>query len=185
MEEKHINSFIHGKPKEIQELYAAHKNAFLNFGKKYGLDNDDLIDIYQEAFIALRKHAINGKLANVKSSLKTYLFGIGKFMIFDLLKEKKKTFTLNTDVLSEYSNIEKVDIEFENEELTIEQQLLRTHFKKLGKKCREVLTLFYYRGLTIDDIVELTDYTSKSVVRSQKSRCLKSLKEMIKPLRNE
>lgn len=106
-------------------------------------------------------------------------------MIFDLLKEKKKTFTLNTDVLSEYSNIEKVDIEFENEELTIEQQLLRTHFKKLGKKCREVLTLFYYRGLTIDDIVELTDYTSKSVVRSQKSRCLKSLKEMIKPLRNE
>ena len=76
-------------------------------------------------------------------------------------------------------------VEFENEELTIEQQLLRTHFNKLGKKCRELLTLFYYRGLTIDDIVEFAGYTNGSVVRSQKSRCLKSLKEMIKFQRNE
>lgn len=185
MEEKHIISFIHGKPKEIQELYTTHKDAFLNFGMKYGLDHDDLIDIYQEAFIALRKHAINGKLVNVKSSLKTYLFGIGKFMIYDLLKEKKKTTTLNTDTVSKYSHIEPVAVEFENEELTIEQQLLRTHFNKLGKKCRELLTLFYYRGLTIDDIVEFAGYTRGSVVRSQKSRCLKSLKEMIKFQRNE
>jgi len=180
MEEKHIISLIHKKPKEIEELYTTHKNSFLNFGKKYGLDYDDLVDIYQEAFIALRNHALNGKLTTVKSSLKTYLFGIGKFMIFDLLKEKNKTITLETDVLSAYTNIEQVDIEIENEELTLEQQLLKTHFKKLGKKCKEVLTLFYSRGLTIDEIVEFTDYTNGSVVRSQKSRCIKTLKEMIK-----
>jgi predicted DNA-binding protein YlxM (UPF0122 family) len=58
--------------------------------------------------------------------------------------------------------------------------LLRAHFKKLGKKCQEVLTLFYSRGLSIDEIVEHSDYTDGSVVRSQKSRCLKTLKDMIK-----
>ena len=180
MEEKHIISLIHKRPKEIEELYTSHRDAFLNFGKQYGLDYDDLVDIYQEAFIALRNHALSGKLATVKSSLKTYLFGIGKFMIYDLLKAKNKTVSLNTDVLSAYTNIDPIELEIEHDELTIEQQILRTHFKKLGKKCKEVLTLFYSRGLTIDEIVEFTDYTNGSVVRSQKSRCLKTLKEMIK-----
>ncbi len=180
MEEKHIISLLHNKPKEIKELYNSHRNAFLNFGKKYDLDYDDLVDIYQEAFIALRNHAIKGKLATVKSSLKTYLFGIGKFMIFDLLKEKNKTTTLHTDLLSAYAHIDPIQIETETKDLTLEQQTLKTHFKKLGKKCKEVLTLFYSRGLTIDEIVECTDYTNGSVVRSQKSRCLKTLKEMIK-----
>lgn len=180
MEEKHIISLIHKKPKEIQELYTSHRSAFLNFGKKYGLDYDDLVDIYQEAFIALRNHALSGKLSTVKSSLKTYLFGIGKFMIFDLLKEKNKTTALDTNTLSAYMDIESIHTEIENDELTLEQQILRTHFKKLGKKCKEMLTLFYSRGLTIDEIVEFTDYANGSVVRSQKSRCLKTLKEMIK-----
>ncbi|WP_117885558.1 RNA polymerase sigma factor [Aureibaculum luteum] len=179
MEKNHIVSLIHSKPKEIDNLYTSNRDAFLNFGKKYGLDYDDLVDIYQEAFIALRKYAISGKLNKVKSSLKTYLFGIGKYMIYDRLKELNKT--VNYDTLKKVEDsIEVVPFETENEELTIEQQLLRSHFKKLGKKCQEVLTLFYSRGLTIDEIVECTNYTNNSVVRSQKSRCIKTLKNMIK-----
>ena len=180
MDKKHIITLIYSKPKELNDLYNNHRDVFLNFGKKYGLGYDDLVDVYQEAFIALRKHAINGKLDTVKSSLRTYLFGIGKFMIFDLLKAKKKTTMLDTSMLSKDEHILAIDVETDVQELTIEQRLLQTHFKNLGKKCKELLTLFYSRGLTIEDIIELTNYTSSSVVRSQKSRCLKTLKEMIK-----
>ena len=180
MDKKHIKSLIHSRPKELSHLYNNHREIFLNFGKKYGLDYDDLVDVYQEAFIALRKHAINGKLDTVNSSLRTYLFGICKFMIFDLLKKKNKTTTLDTSILSKDEQITLIDSEIGTEELTIEQQLLRTHFKNLGKKCKEMLTLFYSRGLSIDEIVECTNYISNSVVRSQKSRCIKTLKNMIK-----
>ncbi len=180
MEKSHIETLIHSKPKEISALYYSHRDAFFGFGKKYGLGSDDLSDIYQEAFIALRKSALSGKLNNVKSSLKTYLFGIGKFMIYDLLKENQKTTSYESAIHNTHDEIAPISFTIEKEELTLEQHLLRTHFKKLGKKCQEVLTLFYSRGLSIDDIVELTDYTSSSVVRSQKSRCIKTLKEMIK-----
>tara|TARA_R110002012_G_scaffold320402_2_gene543940 strand:- start:50802 stop:51347 length:546 start_codon:yes stop_codon:yes gene_type:complete len=180
MEENHIKALIHSHPIEIAELYNSHRTPFLNFGKKYGLSYDDLSDIYQEAFIALRKHALNGKLETVNSSLKTYLFGIGKFMIFDVLKEKKKTIEYEPYKLGIHDTIAIVDTAMETEELSYEQSLLQTYFKKLGKKCQEMLTLFYSRGLSIDDIVAHTDYTDGSVVRSQKSRCIKSLKEMIK-----
>tara|TARA_R110000868_G_scaffold373423_1_gene637517 strand:- start:9115 stop:9660 length:546 start_codon:yes stop_codon:yes gene_type:complete len=180
MEENHIKALIHSDSKEVSELYNTNREAFLNFGKKYGLSYDDLCDIYQEAFIALRKHALNGKLDTVNSSLKTYLFGIGKFMIYDVLKEKKKTTEYNPSKLGIQDAIELVSTEIEREELSHEQGLLHTYFKKLGKKCQEMLTLFYSRGLSIDEIVEHTDYTDGSVVRSQKSRCLKTLKDMIK-----
>ena len=180
MEEHYIKSLILANPKEIKKLYEDYRVDFLNFGKKYGLDYDDLVDIYQEAFIALRKHALNGKLTTVKSALKTYLFGIGKFMIYDLIKEKKKTTLLDDSILSFHKKTEAIEPQIEKYELTIQQQLLRTYFKRLGNKCQELLTLFYSRGLTIEDVIVLTNYTSSSVVRSQKSRCLKTLKDMIK-----
>jgi len=180
MEEKHIKALKTGDPLEVSKLYNCYRDAFLNFGKKYGLSYDDLCDIYQEAFIALRKHALNDKLSTVNSSLKTYLFGIGKYKIFDLLKEKKSTTSFDTTKRGIYDSTEIVITENNEEELSHEQGLLRVCFKKLGKKCQEVLTLFYSRGLSIDDIVEHTDYTDGSVVRSQKSRCLKTLKDMIK-----
>lgn len=180
MEKKDINNLIHCNQKEVSKLYNANRDAFSNFGKKYGLSYDDLCDIYQEAFIALRKHALDGTLDTVNSSLKTYLFGIGKFMIFNFLKEKKKTTEYKPSTFGIHDTIELVTYEFEEEELSHEQSLLQIYFKKLGKKCQEMLTLFYARGLSIDDIVEFTDYTDSSVVRSQKSRCLKTLKDMIK-----
>jgi len=180
MEPNLIKSLIESNPKEISQLYNAYKEAFLSFGKKYSLGYDDLVDIYQEAFIALRKHAINGKLDAVKSSLKTYLFGICKFKIYDLLKERKKTTSLDSSILTKDDTFELIDTEIVDETLTLEQQLLRTFFKKLGKKCQDMLTLFYARGLTIEEIIECTEYKSSSVVRSHKSRCLKTLKDMIK-----
>lgn len=179
MNADHIKKFIENNPKEISKLYYSNRDSFLNFGKKYGLDYDDLTDIYQEAFIALRNHALNGKLNTVKSSLKTYLFGIGKFMIYDLLKKKKRT-TNYEPSLHIQDDIAPVSSVNEEEELSMEQHLLKQFFNKLGKKCQEMLTLFYSRGLSIDDIIEFTDYTSSSVVRSQKSRCIKTLREMIK-----
>lgn len=179
MEKVHIDTLIHSNPKEIGRIYNDNRDSFLFFGKKYGLDYDDLTDIYQEAFIALRNHALNGKLNEVNSSLKTYLFGIGKFMIYDLLKERKKTTSYEPNFHIQ-DGINTVLYENEQDDLSIQQHLLKKYFTKLGKKCQEMLTLFYSRGLSIDDIVEHSNYTSNNVVRSQKSRCIKTLKEMIK-----
>jgi DNA-directed RNA polymerase specialized sigma subunit len=42
------------------------------------------------------------------------------------------------------------------------------------------LQLFYYEEKKLDEIQEQLGYTSKDVLKSQKSRCLKQLKELIK-----
>jgi RNA polymerase sigma factor (sigma-70 family) len=164
---------------QLKALYNMYRDAFLNFGKSYGLDEASICDIYQEAFLALRKQAIRGKLDNLNSSLKSYLFGIGKHMIFDTLKKKQATVVLENPMSVVSEEIEEIEID-PAPALTKEQKILRVFFKKLGKKCQKVLTLFYYRGLSIEDIVELTDYENANTVKAQKSRCLKALKQMIK-----
>ena len=51
-------------------------------------------------------------------------------------------------------------------------------FEKLGQQCRKVLQLFYYDEKKLDEIQTLLGYTNKDVLKSQKSRCLKQLKEL-------
>jgi RNA polymerase sigma factor (sigma-70 family) len=163
---------------KLKALYNKYRSPFMGFGKRYQLDNAALADIYQEAFLALRKRAISGKLSEVNSSMKTYLFGIGKFMIYDALKEKKKIAPYEPNLHVADDPIETVAIT-SSEELTEEQSLLRKYFKALGEKCRLVLTLFYYRGLSIKEIVLEAGYKDENNVKATKSRCLKQLREMI------
>jgi len=169
-----------GSPQALEKVYMEYRNAFLQSAKKYDLDHYMLIDIYQDAFITLREHAINGKLDTIKSSVKTYLFSIGKSMIYDQIKTQKDTsFDENSIDFKEISNAPEI---FKEPQLTPEQQLLLQHFKNLGKRCQEMLTLFYYKGLTIDEINDNLNYENKPVVKSQKSHCLASLKELTKSL---
>ena len=139
----------------------------------------DGVDIYQDAFITLRKHAISGKLYTVNSSLKTYLFGIGKNLIYRKLKENSLKTNYDAKLHKVSADYEEIKIDAENE-LTDEQQILQHYLKKIGKSCLQMLTLCFYRGLTNEEIAKLEGYDSEAVVRSQKSRCLKTLKDLIK-----
>lgn len=175
MNEDSIKNFKENNEIEIRKMYNEHRSLFFGFARKYNITESEIADIYQEAFLALRKHALSGKLQEVKCSLRTYLFGIGKYLIFNELKKNSKLVPL----LPNSEEIEEVVI-LEEEPLSYEQKLLQQNFKKLGKKCQQMLTMFYYRGLTNEEICKMEGYENEAVVRSQKSRCLKSLKEHIK-----
>jgi len=174
-----IEALKHRDQNALKYVYTNNRSAFIGFAKKYRLDETTVTDIYQDAIIALRENAINGKLDNLKSEVKTYLFSIGKYMIYKALKQKNKLYSIDENI--KLDNLEnEVDFTIDLvEDLTTEQHLLQNAFKTLGQKCKEVLTLFYYRGFDLEDIMNELNYTSKDVVKSQKSRCLKSLKSLI------
>lgn len=162
---------------KLKGLYNTYRSEFLGFGKRYNLDEDALSDVYQESFLALRKRAMQGKLGAVESSMKTYLFGIGKFKIYDALKAKKREVPYESKLHVVEDEIPVIEID-SAPQLNEKQQLLRKYLKELGEKCRMVLILFYYRGLTIKEIAEHAGYSNENVVKAQKSRCLKTLREL-------
>lgn len=179
MEHNYVDALRAKDDKVIKELYLRHRDEFFMFSRKYRISENDCADIYQESFLAIRKHAISGKLYEVNSSFKTYLFAIGKYLIYNkhrnsVLKKPYDHNLHNTD--SDYDSVSIDEIK----ELTEEQKLLRHYFNQLGKSCQQMLTLSFYRGLTNEEIAIQHGYDSEAVVRSQKSRCLKTLKDLIK-----
>ncbi|MFS4446974.1 RNA polymerase sigma factor [Maribacter sp. 2307UL18-2] len=169
-----------GSELAFKQIYEQNRDKFLNFARRYHLSDEENIDIYQDAYIIFHDNVMSGKIKELTSSISTYLFSIGKYLIFDRMRKNKKTVNseYNLDIVrDDESVIETLD--FDTGELTPEQTLLRKHFATLGKQCQELLTLFYYRGYTIREIMEAVDYNSENVVKAAKSRCMKTLRERI------
>jgi RNA polymerase sigma factor (sigma-70 family) len=162
-------------PVVIKKFYEENKKGFAFFASRYQLDQEAITDIYQDAVIALIENAKKGSIDDLKSNLSTYLFGIGKFMIYKKLKKDKRTVSIDDGEFPEVP----FDM-YEEEEINLQLALLRKGLKKLGEQCQKVLQLFYYEEKKLDEIQELLNYTNKDVLKSQKSRCLKQLKEIIK-----
>lgn len=158
--------------KTLERIYTSYRSGFLLFASKYNLSQDDILDVYQDAFMALIENAGKGKLDGINAELKTYLFSIGKYMIFARLRKNKIDFV---DIETLPIGLEWTEID-END---IQLQLLENSLKKLGEQCYKILKLFYYDEKKLDEIMELLPYQSKDVLKSQKARCLKHLKETL------
>lgn len=174
-------SLKNGSETAFKKVYQDNRNLFLNFSRKYGLEQEDLLDIYQDAYIVFYENIQSGKLKELKSSVSTYLISIGKYKILDRLRKNKKKVKIDSFMKAVTEVDDALDsFELKDSELTKEQLLLQRYFSELGEKCKAILTMFYYKKYSIKQIMAAGGYNSENVVKSQKSRCLKTLKMAIK-----
>jgi len=168
-----------GSNKALSSIYKMYKSDFIRYARKFNLSDEEVVDVYQDAILALRENVVTGKLNILNSTLKTYFFSIGKYMIYDCLRKKN-----NID----FKELKELEVNYKSEEfnflftkeLSEKQKKLSIAFQKLGDKCKRLLTLFYYQEYTLEEIVNELNYKTKDVVKSQKSRCLKTLKDKMK-----
>ena len=167
----------------LGDIYTEYRKPFLRFGSNFNLNKEELLDIYQDSIIAFVDNVRNGKIETLTSSLKTYIFSIGKFIAFKRMKHlgKMEQFSLDANRLNYYIQ----EIENNNDYDKYEMELFRQCFKQMGKQCQKILNLYYYRGFSLEEIQENLDYENYNVVKSQKSRCIKHLKSLIVAKKNE
>jgi len=178
IESKNIIELLKQKDKAtLQRIYNDNRDAFINFAKGFHIEEYDSLDIYHDAILVLQENAICGKIDSLKSSVSTYLFAIGKYKIYHSFREKSKlNITDNIEIVEKNFDF---DVNFYDEKTTNQQILLKKGLKKMGERCKKVLELFYYHGYNLDEITEILKYSDKNVLKSQKSRCIKQLKNII------
>jgi RNA polymerase sigma factor (sigma-70 family) len=169
-----LNLLKIANPEAIEKVYKTHRKAFIAFGSKYGLSEDDLLDVYQDTIIAFIENIRKGHLENLQVEIKTYLFSIGKYLIFSRLKTETGSKILAEDLPDEFIWEE---LEEEKEERLAE---ISASLKQLGEQCYRILTMFYYEEKKLDEIQKILKYDNKDVLKSQKSRCLNHLKKLLK-----
>ncbi|BAO75182.1 RNA polymerase sigma factor [Winogradskyella sp. PG-2] len=174
LKEQNLEERLRAEDKSALDIvYKNYRSEFLNYVKRYEIDYETSLDIFQDAIIAMYQNFAIKKIYLEKSTVKTYLFGIGKHKTFNYLKSKNKHLRIVNDV----EDYEELDIE--EPSLNFYQKQLAKQLNQISESCKEVLKLYYYRNLTINEIVEQTHYKDANTVKSHKSRCMKRLKSLV------
>ena len=97
-----------------------------------------------------------------------------------LKKNIKKLKEANTLLNVETKEEDYTEIRIEESTPSERSIILSKYLDSISESCRKVLELFYYRNLTVEEIVQVTEYKDGNTVRSHKSRCLKRLKSLFK-----
>lgn len=155
----------------MKKVYTTYRTEFIGFARRHQLTEDDILDAYQDALIALYQNLVAGKITHSSSSVKTYLFGIGKHKLLNILKRQKNTPVVDLD--------ERMLPAIKEHETAVLSEAVTDAIALLGDSCRQILTLFYYRKYSIEAIMTQMQMKNENTVKATKSRCLKQLKKLI------
>lgn len=170
---------IRKSPNEVLlELYGAYKKEFFSWSyKTFGASEDDAGDCFQDAMIIFYRNITSGKLIELNSSVKTYLFSIGKNLLLRKFKIAQRELPMN-DEFQKYV----VDEELEFRELydgnEIENKIAGI-VKSMRDPCKSILRYFYFRGFSMEEIAIEMKYKNAQTVKAQKVRCIKEIQSLV------
>ncbi len=165
--------------------------AFLK--NRFGIDEDDCKDIFQESFIVLYNNIQAGKLDNMTASLSTYFMSICRNKALEMLRGSAKSVNVDSEMsltlMDGEVQSEKIEalLALDNGDETIEAQkeeLVRTIVKDLPSPCNELLWGFYRDNLSMKSLAEMFNYSSEGVVKVTKHRCCEKFRARYNELCN-
>lgn len=165
-----------GDEASLVEVYKRYRPAFIQWAQNsYKVDEPTAADVFQDAVVCLYRNIVKGKLENLTSSLKTYMFAIGK----NVLRKKLQTqVALDHDDLWIVENLqaEPVDHFADNDRQRFVAKLMDT----IGEPCKSILQYYYFKGFSMEAIAQAMNYKNENVVKTQKLRCLTTLKTWLR-----
>lgn len=170
-----IDKIKAGDQSELAQVYKTYKSEFIAWiTSRYQCSRDEARELYQVCIVILHDNIVKGKLSELKSSLKTYLFAIGKNKFLELKKSESK---FTNDVESSGIEVDTV-ASWEKEEQEMKLERVESGLEMLGDPCKTILELFYYHDMTMDDIAEHLAYKNRDTAKNLKYKCLNRLRKI-------
>ncbi|MEM8894015.1 MAG: sigma-70 family RNA polymerase sigma factor [Bacteroidota bacterium] len=166
-----------GDTEAIKPFYLSEKSGFKTWlSSKFEVQGEEINDLYQESMIILLENIRKGLLDQMSSELKTYLYAIGKHLVYNRYKQKRK----NADHLDALREHLVFHLDQGNDpEREQWSKMMATVVEGLLEPCKSILLLFYYQNLKASQISRQLGYKNEGVVRNQKKRCIDSLKHRL------
>ena len=174
-----------GRHELLDELYRQHRDAFLTYAQRqlYATE-EDAADCFQDAVIAFYKNIVSERLTELTCGIRTYLFAIGKRLVYRKNQKRHREVTSDPDAGIGLGNdpANELDMSLLNRfEEDHRKAMLAGALSKLGETCQQVLTLFYYHRYPIESIQNTLNLSSPGATRIKKMRCLDQLKKILSP----
>ena len=161
----------------IRFFYDDWKAGFLSWlGSKFGIDSNSAAEIFQSSMVTFYENIVSGKVVELKSSLKTYFFAIGKNKGFDFLKAKKKMSGLTMDQFTIYHGM---DSEDNYDELEASLQMVQNLLSEIGEPCYPLLKLFYFNKMNWESIAKALGYKNVNSAKNMKYKCVLKMRKIV------
>lgn len=163
----------------VLQLYRDHRSEFMAFIRaRFQLSQEDIQEIFQLSMVTFYENVINRRVQTLDSSVKTYLFAIGKYKAMEWMRKKNKMVYL--DSLDDGKELEfEVTLEGEfDEDSESNIAAIGASLEKLGSPCSEILTAFYYHKVSLSVLAEKLGYKSEGSIKSQKYKCMERLRKI-------
>lgn len=195
--DKEVVKGLQSRNAKVEEwfYYAARRYYNEHFNQLF-FDKDRKQEIFQDAFlkiwteiqnkkIAIKEDVIcreqhSGEYRQMTCSLTTFLMAYAKMEFRELLRSTKED--VYSDFFDDASQIGLTTLAIETDD-DVEEQKKRAVdecIMGLSPRCAEILTLFYYEGKSLDEIMEIRmENNSKNGLKTAKNKCMNTLRERV------
>jgi RNA polymerase sigma factor (sigma-70 family) len=174
-EDQIIEQIRQGGQAELGRVYELYRDEFIHWAtREYQCSSDDSKDIYQVAILIFYDNVKSGKLERLLSSIKTYLFGIGKNVVRENMRKAKRNTSINQQEWLKESLIDEPESPVGEEVFNNTRKAL----EKLGPPCQKLIELFYYEKKSMEDISAMLNYKNAETAKNQKCKCMARLRKL-------
>lgn len=190
-----VRAFTSGNKRLQAICYRKCRATFDKISRYFKASEQDLDDLFHESFEALWSSIDSGAIFVEGSGVKAlrsdgitnpindltgaYFAGIVRFKFLEYCRRHDRIAVFDDKALPEAVDLppdETIDDDID----TIKDRLTLISLNSLAKSCIEILTKFYHESKSLQEILaERPENNSYDGLKSQKAKCLKTLKEKI------
>lgn len=166
------------------------REYFTNYHSKLFLAGHEKVDdIFENSFITLWQKIEKGDLYSdgecvktkdgkrLSCNITTYLMSIA-WNNYRAYTRKQQDVSLD-DIFTSY-DILSLNYTDNDDDDSIMFDIVSQCVSKMSTRCRQILTMFYYECMKLDDIMrELNTFSSKDALKTTKNKCYNTLKENV------
>jgi RNA polymerase sigma factor (sigma-70 family) len=159
----------------LVDLYRSSRRPVSAFVTRNSGSSDDAEDVLQEALIVLWERVRSGRF-EYTAQLGTFVFATARNLWLRRLarmRRERPGIPDGIDVPDDRDSA--LDIMMESER----SRLLERALHQLGEPCRELLMLFYWEELSLNDIAQRMGFANADTVKSKKYQCKKALRRLV------
>lgn len=186
-----------------ESFYHECKKYFMSSYKAVFSKDDIKEDVFQQSFVKLwteietQKIFLDnngnilrtdrrGKIRSLTCNLKTFLIDIAKNDYRDWLRNDRLELKDEFESFAHMVEIRSAVMPNESSE-SLQEQIIASCVLELPPRCKEILTMFYYNNMSLDEIIIARGEknTSKNGLKTSKYKCMENLKGKVKDMYNK
>ena len=163
-----LKSIRAGNETTLDNLYKDNYRNLTSMLIKKGASEEEARDIFQDALIVFWQKA-NDLTFELTSKISTYLYSVCQNLWRKEIERKKK--------FSDSDSEEFTESQYEQNE-TI--KIVHECISELGDSCKEILTLYYFDGLSMEQIAVKMGLANSDTAKTKRYKCKKRLDSLVR-----